>query len=156
MINRFVCSDLHFSHKNMAIKRGFKTIEEHDQLIIDNWNSVVKKNDIVYLLGDISMEKRAPYALLEKLHGIIYVTLGNHDRLQDTPYLLNYVNGVSSCFEYKGYILTHIPIHPSEMDRFRGNIHGHLHDKIILDDRYINVSLERINYTPINLELIIK
>lgn len=152
---KYVAGDFHFSHKNMSIKRGFSSVEEHDEFIIQKWNEVVNKGDIVYLLGDITMEKRAPYVLLSRLKGIKYVALGNHERRQDIPELLKYVQGVASCFEEKGCILTHIPIHPSEMERFRRNIHGHLHDKRILDDRYRCVSLEQTDYAPIALDLLI-
>jgi calcineurin-like phosphoesterase family protein len=39
-IVRFI-ADLHLSHENMAKRRGFSTIEEHDEHIIEKWNSVV-------------------------------------------------------------------------------------------------------------------
>jgi calcineurin-like phosphoesterase family protein len=55
-------------------------------------------------------------------------------------------------------MLTHIPVHYCELEyRFKKNIHGHMHEKVVLfndkpDSRYINVSCEQINYTPIALE----
>lgn len=148
---RYVCADLHFSHKNNAIRRGFSSCEEHDEFIIKNWNSVVKENDIVYVLGDITMEKKSPYFLLSRLNGIKYAALGNHERRQDIAELLKYVNGIASCFEINGSILTHIPIHPGELSRYKKNIHGHLHYKKIDDDRYVCVSLEQIDYKPVPL-----
>jgi calcineurin-like phosphoesterase family protein len=63
--------------------------------------------------------------------------------------------------QYKGVILTHCPIHPSELEyRFPLNIHGHIHDKVVVldywtnipDQRYICVSCERIDYTPKTLD----
>ena len=57
MGNTFIISDLHFGHRNMAFHRGFQSVEEHDQHIIDCWNNVVTKGDTVWILGDISMEK---------------------------------------------------------------------------------------------------
>jgi calcineurin-like phosphoesterase family protein len=80
-IVRFI-ADLHLSHENMAKRRGFSTIEEHDEHIIEKWNSVVHKRDITYILGDITMEKSAPYHLLDRLNGQKYVVLGNHDRIR--------------------------------------------------------------------------
>ena len=52
----FYISDLHFGHKNALSfdNRPFTTIEEHDNLIINNWNEVVNIDDDVYILGDIS------------------------------------------------------------------------------------------------------
>jgi len=151
----FFFSDPHFGHRNMAIKRGFETVEEHDEHIVEKWNSVVTKRDTVYLLGDITMEK-ANYSILSRLNGFIKGVLGNHDKPQHVLELLKYINSVCGMIKVKGFILTHCPIHDSEVDRFIGNIHGHVHENSINDKRYFNVSAENINYTPISLEDIIK
>jgi calcineurin-like phosphoesterase family protein len=160
-IVRFI-ADLHFSHTNMAIRRGFSTVEEHDEHIITKWNSVVNKRDITYILGDITMEKSTPYHLLDRLNGIKKVILGNHDKPSHIPELLKYVNSVGGMVQYKGVILTHCPIHPSELEyRFPFNVHGHIHDKQVMemkdgfeviDTRYICVSCERVNYIPKTLD----
>jgi calcineurin-like phosphoesterase family protein len=53
----------------------------------------------------------------------------------------------------KEFILTHCPIHPSQLEyRYKYNIHGHVHENSINDPRYINVSAEVIDYTPKTLE----
>ena len=163
----FLISDLHLSHTNMAIYRGFKTVEEHDEHIIERWNSVVTKKDVVWILGDITMEKVGPYHLLDRLKGIKKVVLGNHDMPNHVPKLLNHVNAVCSTFKSKGVIFTHIPIHSPVMNRFRKNIHGHLHENKVMrivqsdfemrgeeeieDDRYLNVSCECVDFTPVLL-----
>lgn len=148
MGNIRIISDLHFSHKNMAIKRGFKDEIEHDDFIIEQWNKVVLKKDTVWILGDITMEKATPYPLLNKLNGYKKVVLGNHDQPQHIPELLKYVNSVCGMIKYKNFIFTHCPIHESEIGRFYKNIHGHVHENSLADERYINVSCEIINYTP--------
>lgn len=145
-------SDPHFSHENMAKARGFSNIDEHDNHIIASWNKKVGKRDIVWLLGDISMEKKAPHYLLGKLNGIIRVVAGNHDRPQDMLEMLKYVHSISGMVNYKGFALTHCPIHETEIKRFRGNIHGHVHTKSLSDQRYFNVSAENINYEPISFQ----
>ena len=152
MGNIYVISDLHFGHRNMAYHRGFTSIEEHDQHIIDCWNSVAKKGDTVWILGDISRGKSSEYHKLGLLKGYKKVILGNHDLCKPTHNveLLRYVNSVGGAVtnKSKGYILTHIPIHPYELERFNVNIHGHVHTNTIDDSRYINVSCENVNYTP--------
>lgn len=132
----------------MALKRGFADEIEHDEHIISRWNSVVHKSDVVYILGDITMEKSSPYHLLARMKGYKKVILGNHDMPQHIPELLKYVNSVCGMFKYKGAMFSHCPIHPSEMDRFHKNIHGHVHEKSLDDSRYVNVSCEAIEYTP--------
>jgi calcineurin-like phosphoesterase family protein len=151
MANVFFISDLHFGHVNMAIKRGFENIEDHDNYIISQWNSIVTKRDIVWVLGDITMEKSTNYPLLDKLLGIKKVVLGNHDKPQHVPELLKYVNSVSGMVQYKGYVLTHCPIHESELGRFRANVHGHVHENSLSNSKYINVSCEAIDYKPLKL-----
>lgn len=145
----FVFLDPHFGHENMAKKRGFKSATEHDEFIISNWNSTVQKRDLVYLLGDITMEKAVNYDILNRLNGRKRVVGGNHDMPQHSKRLAEYVESISGMIKYKGFMLSHCPIHESEVDRFRANIHGHVHENSLSDKRYINVSAEVLNYTPI-------
>jgi calcineurin-like phosphoesterase family protein len=161
---RFI-ADLHLSHTNMAKHRGFDTVEQHDDHIIASWNSVVHKRDVTYILGDVTMEKSAPYHLLDRLNGRKHVVLGNHDRRQDVAKLLQHVESVAGMIHYHGNVLTHCPIHPMELEyRYPRNIHGHIHDKVVTlldsgfedpDPRYICVSCERVEYVPKTLEELI-
>jgi len=152
MINIFIISDPHFHHKNMAIRRGFANEIEMNDHIIKMWNSVVTKRDTVIIIGDITLEK-ANYDILNCLNGIKKVVMGNHDQPQHAKELLKYVNGVAGMIDYKNVTITHCPIHPSQLDfRFKKNIHGHVHTNSLDDDRYINVSAEVINYTPVLLK----
>jgi len=160
-IVRFI-ADLHLGHANMATRRGFSTVEEHDEHVIAKWNSVVHKRDVTYILGDITMEKSAPYPLLDRLNGIKHIVLGNHDRRQDTKKLFEYAESVAGMIQYKGIMLTHAPIHPMELEyRFNKNIHGHIHDKVVMkmldgweipDERYFCVSCEQVDYLPKSLK----
>lgn len=145
-------ADLHLGHKNMAQHRGFQDEFYHDEFIIDNWNSTVKKKDVTYILGDITMEK-ANYEVLNRLNGLKKVIQGNHDLPQHTKRLLEYVNWVGAYYVQGYFIFSHIPIHPMELTgRFKYNIHGHIHSNEVDDPRYINVSAEAIGYKPKTLE----
>jgi calcineurin-like phosphoesterase family protein len=159
---RFI-ADLHFGHVNMALKRGFATVEAHDEHIITQWNRVVKKQDLTWILGDVTMESAKPYPLLSRLNGMKKVVLGNHDMPKDIPELLKYVQCVSGLTRYKGIWLSHCPVHPMELEhRVRRVIHGHIHENIVMkqitfmgftifkrvDRRYHGVSCERVDYKP--------
>ena len=60
----FVWSDTHFGHKSenwdvpLWKKRGFNSIEEHDEGLISNWNKTVSNEDDVFHLGDIMFGAR--------------------------------------------------------------------------------------------------
>lgn len=157
-MSTFVCSDPHFGHDNMVARyrTQFKSTKEHDETIIRNWNSVVSKRDKVYILGDITMENRKFYHLLGRLNGLKIVVGGNHDKESDAKELLKYVDKIVGVVKYKQYWLTHIPIHSSEL-RGKKNIHGHIHNRHIKrfgfkDRRYINVSMDVIDYTPVKID----
>lgn len=157
-------SDLHFGHEGMARKRGFKCVKDMNDYIIYKHNSIVNKRDTVYILGDITMEKR-DYKLLRELKGYKFIVMGNHDMLQHSKDLLNACNGVAGVVRMNRYnsLVTHVPIHPREFEyRCDYNIHGHLHEYFVkredgsIDERYINVSLEAIEYEPKTFKELLK
>ena len=153
---RFI-ADLHVGHHNMVTGMlGFRDVYHHQEHLIEQWNSVVHKKDMTYILGDVTMESNE-YTFLDRLNGNKVVVMGNHDRRQYVPELLQYVGTVAGMVKYSdkryGRIwLTHCPIHPMEMDkvaRVRYNIHGHIHSGYKIDDpRYICVCAEQIDYKP--------
>lgn len=158
----YFISDLHFRHlKLIQNYRGFKDIGSHDDMIIHNWNKVVSKRDKVYLLGDLSMQKDVS-DLLVQLNGMIMIISGNHDKANHLKKYLELPNiqGVAGIVKYKGFWLTHAPIHSSELRGAR-NIHGHLHGNVvkksfglIRDKRYINVCVDLNDFTPISFDSI--
>lgn len=149
---RFI-ADLHLGHKFCSSLRGFDNVDDHNEYLIKQWNSVVKKNDITYILGDITMETSEYYPLLDRLNGIKYVILGNHDMAKDLPELQKYVKKIFGVVKYKGIWLSHIPVHPFDLNfRVSKNIHGHIHANKIDDERYFCVSCEHLDFKPHSLE----
>lgn len=127
----YFTSDWHFGHRAILKYRpGFETIQEHDQLFIDNFNATVTKRDTVFFMGDIAFTAEG----LQKLSQLNYckkvLYLGNHDTLPTEEYLKVF-DEVHALRSYKSYWLSHCPIHPQEMRNRKGNIHGHLHASIL-------------------------
>lgn len=166
MARVFFTSDLHFGHKNLCQGLRGMTAEESDKLIIDNWNKVVTKRDLVYVLGDITMENQNDIPkYISQLNGRIVLIGGNHDTKQCCNVYRKLGITVMGCLKYKGFICTHIPVHPYELEQegrqlLRGNIHGHVHiagqidgvnysPKTDYGPLYYNVNTELHNYTPI-------
>lgn len=81
MASIWLTSDTHFLHKNVLSSRPmFASIEEHDAILIENWNKVVKRGDRVYHHGDVALGRPEEVAkAIRKLHGQIYLIKGNHD-----------------------------------------------------------------------------
>lgn len=76
-------SDLHFNHVNI-MKYGrnehFDSLEEMNEMIVENHNSVVAPLDHVILLGDVVMGKRLEgLPFIERMNGRKTLILGNHD-----------------------------------------------------------------------------
>lgn len=159
MSETFFISDSHFGHDNILkfepIARPFKNLTEMHETMINRWNQVVGKYDKVYHLGDFAFGS-SNIELAKFLNGQKELILGNHDKYNKTLYLqhFNQVHGVKFWFNC---ILTHVPVHPMNLEgRSDFNIHGHLHSKCLPDKRYINVSVEQNNLTPINADIILQ
>jgi calcineurin-like phosphoesterase family protein len=79
----FFTSDTHFCHTKLVAMRGFKTVEEHDIALLNNWNRVVRPQDTVIHLGDFVLgagdkSKDACIHLFNRLNGHIILLWGNH------------------------------------------------------------------------------
>ena len=150
----YFISDLHLGHKSILgfagqYRGNCKTLKEHDRWIVTQWNSVVKKRDKIYVLGDVAFELDS-LKNLDLMNGTKILVRGNHDKF-DTEVYLKYFKEIHGFTKYKDYWLSHCPIHPQEL-RDRKNIHGHVHMNTILDKDYINVCVELLNGTPISFE----
>lgn len=75
----FVTSDTHFGHVRVAELRGFDTVADHDRELVDRWNNTVGVEDIVYHLGDFSMNLKA-LSVVSELNGSVNLVAGNHDQ----------------------------------------------------------------------------
>lgn len=159
MSRTFLISDTHFGHSNiLTFKRDdgtplrpFSSVEEMDEVMINNWNSVVGKKDKVYHLGDLLFSNRKLQEVMPRLNGTKVLIKGNHDNLKLSQYA-QFFKDVRAYHVLDKMVLSHIPIHLNSLERWRANLHGHLHSNLINDKRYINLSVEQINYTPIDFE----
>lgn len=173
MKNMFVISDTHFSHKNILtfkdgsgnLIRPFSSVEEMNETMIENWNSVVSDNDIIYHLGDVCFNKTDYHLIMPRLKGRKRLLLGNHDTdkltvLDHSQYFDKIM--VSRRFGRDmphQFIMTHHPVHQYDLTKHGEtiwNLHGHTHDKLIDDLRYINVCVEYTNYAPLHFDDLFK
>lgn len=156
MSEKWFISDTHFSHRGILTyekaNRPFESLEEHDEVLVSNWNSVVKPDDKVYHLGDFCMNRTA-LKFAKRLLGRKILIMGNHDTFRTEEYLEAGFERVHGVLQYDNLILSHIPVHTQQLEhRFWANVHGHLHSKRINDWRYLNVGVEHTALKPITLE----
>lgn len=168
----FLVSDTHFGHLGVCKFMGpdgvtklrpWDSPEEMDEDMVKRWNETVRPNDKVYHLGDVVINRKA-LKTLSRLNGDKVLIKGNHDifRLEDyTPYFRD----IRAYHVMNGCILSHIPVHESNLGRFGTNIHGHLHahrvmkmdyGREIVDPRYHCVCVEQTDFRPILLEDVFK
>lgn len=174
----FVFSDLHLGHaKTVEVftrpdgsrLREFPDVDTMNKTIIKNINDTVGVKDRLFILGDVVINKKF-IPLLEEVNCTNRILVGgNHDVAYEE--LQKHFGKIYGCLEHDNCILTHIPIHPSQKYRFKNNIHGHIHfgqigsnewvssnegykQKFIPDEFYVNVSVEMVDYTPVELRSI--
>lgn len=156
----YAIADLHLGHGEKITQfRPFASAAEHDQFVVDKINARVNPRDTLFLLGDIVIREEGwEYLKQIKCQRLVLVP-GNHcgERTPIRPEFFSRISGAESRqlpISRRTVVMTHIPIHPSCLDRWAINIHGHLHADSIDDPRYVCVSCEAVNYTPIDMESI--
>lgn len=164
----WVTSDTHFGHNNILSyenrvdKLNVSTVEEHDQELINRWNSVVGKEDLVIVLGDFSFRKAdKTEELIKQLNGDIVLIRGNHDIfLDDKKFNKRLFKAVYDYKEtkYKGQeiALMHYPIqdfkHQNRETKPSILLFGHIHTfKMEIPKHSFNVGVDVNNYYPVDL-----
>lgn len=168
MSSTWVTADPHFGHSNIckftnydgSKLRPWDDVTEMDKTLIDNWNSVVKDEDRVYLLGDVTFTAAKMKQYIPQLKGRICLIPGNHEPTKMRKYF-DLFDDVRGYVQRNGFVMSHIPLHPDSLGRWGVNIHGHLHNNIVMvngepDSRYECVSVERTNFTPILLDKVLE
>ena len=180
----FFIADLHFGHKNSLAfdNREFKSIEEHDAFLIEQWNSVVGIDDDVWILGDISWYPPVKtISIFNQLNGIKHLIIGNHYkkliRNKDVRALFAEITDYKeiSYGDKKGIILCHYPIPCFNMHYYGWyHLYGHVHNsteynlmkhiKYLIQSSHkkpcymynVGCMLPEMNYTPRTIEEIIQ
>ena len=82
--NIFFTADTHFYSKNIIkhCNRPFSSVEEMDEILIQNWNNKVSNSDHIYILGDLIWGTENYRTYISRLNGQKHLILGNHDTQQ--------------------------------------------------------------------------
>lgn len=167
----FLTSDLHFGHDRGFLyePRGFDNISDHDETVIQNWNSVVEPEDEVYILGDLMLnDNDHGLECLRRLNGKLHIIYGNHDtdaRKKLYEELGAEIHRWAEVIKYKKYIfyLSHYPtltgnLEAESLHQCAINLYGHTHQQFnFYQDNHFNyhVGLDSHNNYPVLLDDII-
>jgi len=185
----FITSDLHFDHANVALHCDrnkwicpnpfydstkpyhFKfnnpkavRIDQHNEDLINNWNSVVGKRDEVWILGDLAWKRHSHFIMA--LNGKKFLIRGNHDKMDLKAYNLfaeiggaRYQYSFFTQIQKQQVMLSHCP-YESWFSSCHGSwhIHGHCHARLRErpDLLRIDCGVDCWGYFPVPWEVIQK
>ena len=168
MQNLFFTSDHHFGHTNIIkfCDRPFETVEEMNQVMIDNWNKKVQPNDNVYHLGDFALTKKRELLeeIIDQLNGNIFLISGNHEGAAKS--LPKKFQWIKDYYELKvkdedaksglqRIILFHYAMRVWRHS-YRGSwqLYGHSHGNLsdMEDQLAIDVGVDCHNFTPLSYQ----
>ena len=164
MSNIWLISDTHLNHDKEFIwkARGFNSVQEMNDAIIERWNEVVKYDDVVYHLGDFIMsDLDTGIALVKQLKGKIKLAIGNHDTQNRLVAFCDLYNFDDIQFGYrlkegkKSFLLTHYQTLTGNFDNSKTySIHGHTHslNPFCEYDLMYNVNCDAHNCRPVAWE----
>lgn len=158
-MNTWITSDLHLFHKNIITycNRPHSDEYEMNDVIINAWNSTVKPDDRVIVVGDLTAglydRQDALLEVIGRLAGVKTLVMGNHDHLRPRWYKeAGFANVVKHSYE-DGVLFVHKPageLHPKSIalkERYKPKIiiHGHVHALGPEFDGHFNVAWDRHN-----------
>ena len=177
MSKTFFISDTHFNHNKPFVyaDRGFETIEDMNEAIIENWNRVVKDGDKVFVLGDfaLGMDLANIEDILFELRGEKHFIRGNHDTDSKWEFYKNmdsdanvyvhdwtYITKMGKNMVYMSHFPTMVNDHSLKpLNKAIINLFGHTHskDKFFKVGGYTNyfmynVACDAHNCTPVSWE----
>jgi len=156
-------ADNHFFHTNIIryCNRPFESLKDMNETMIRKWNERVKKDDLVFHIGDFGMSRsnEAPEApkkpleiIKERLNGNIIFIAGNHDKNNSNKTPIQKI-----VIKHGGYrlCLVHNPEHFDY--NYEIDLVGHVHEKwqikrYFKGNRYsdcINVGVDVWDFYPI-------
>ena len=162
----WITSDTHFgSNRTLELfKRPFKSVDEMDKVIIENWNRVVSEGDTVLHIGDFGN-----YEVAKSLNGTVVLVFGNNElldyesdkglldkRLQDSSIRIGAIKR-PYFFRYKNMTIgaSHKPIDAKKMyeeGKCDFIVFGHIHKLQMVKEFGLNVSMDCHNFAPVSID----
>lgn len=168
----YFTADTHFGHANIIkfCDRPFADVDEMDRILVQNWNSRVRSNDTIYILGDMFFhcERGRVEDILRKLKGRKRLVVGNHDgswmsKVDADKYFERIGLMMEETDGQHVFTLCHYPMTSWRREKKTYMIHGHIHNDTSLDfwpylasrDHILNAGADINGFVPVTLEELI-
>ncbi|MCI9023900.1 MAG: hydrolase [Dorea sp.] len=150
----YYIADMHLGHENIIAfdNRPFRSVNEMNRVLMDNWNRKVGQDDDVYILGDFSYcSETDPVWYLEQLKGTKHLIQGNHDgHLLRSGNAGKYLASVDKMLHItdggEHIVLCHFPI--AEWNGFSHgswHIYGHIHGNVSKTSKFMKGRKKALN-----------
>ena len=130
----YFTSDLHLGHENAIefTKRPFKSVDEMNNILIENINAVVGEKDELWILGDFSykLNKEQVRQIRRQIKcRHVHLVYGNHDKDYSQEHIFQSVQHYKELkTEYGRIVLFHYPILEWNAAHYGTiHLHGHIH-----------------------------
>lgn len=154
----FFTADTHFGHDAIRIhcERPWKTVEEMDEALIDNWNNTITRGATIFHLGDFAFKNHEYY--LKRLKGSKILIMGNHDSMNQKckSYFKEIHNLLERRFNRQEVTLCHYRMMTWNKSNYgTWHLYGHSHSRMQEGDSLcFDVGVDAWDYSPIPYELI--
>lgn len=151
----WITSDLHFFHKGVLgfcpDTRPWEDLDQMHEALIDEWNTKVKPNDIIFHLGDFSFKgKEATEEILSQLNGKKVKILGNHDKVLRSS-IKNNTFGIEFIGDYlelridgTKICMSHFPMTSwNQQGRTSLMLYGHCHGSFQGEGKTVDVGFDK-------------
>ena len=171
----FITSDWHLSHDREFIykPRGFNSIEEMNDAIIERHNSIVTPEDDVYVLGDLclggaeSLERNRK--LISSMNGKLHIAFGNHDTparrkmYAELPSVVEAAWAIMLDYNKYHFYMSHFPtltgnLEKESLRQMTLNLYGHTHQNTnFFEDRpyMFHVGVDSHDCYPVPIDEVI-
>lgn len=166
----YFTSDWHFNHDKDFIwkKRGYNSVEEMNDDLINKICSTLDEGDELWVLGDLVMgDINKAAAVLSRIPYSVHFLVGNHDtirriNLYDSLGWVNHERAIQVTDGSWDFYLSHYPTVTMNYDDVKKhhpliNLHGHTHyqNKFYNDNPYMyNVGVDSQNGYPVSIDKI--
>lgn len=180
----YLTADLHLGHTNIIkySRRPFEDVNEMNEIIVRDWNTIVQPDDVVWILGDLCLGRiEESLEVASRLAGQKILVPGNHDRMwpfakqgtKEEFWRKKYLEAgfvatigliMTMWIADRDVIVSHLPYQGDSHDEDRWlkarpvdnglwNIHGHIHNNgWRVHGRMLNVGLDAWGGRLVTLE----